>query len=210
MSDTNYQIDVLAETPMAENRFDLGKECAYRMDAYYFGFAPTGLDVVDRILCAVACAGKGYHHTEDWNSESSPRKDYQRGTTPVEIIQNAAIDSADLIRNSVSALLAERDALYAVRIAYASEFPPNSDGDPDVGSIHANIRSLKAERDALAAEVKALRDAVNGLKFDIYEIECPEIREQFDGKSTLYVIDVETLRPLKEVMPRQSAPGEQA
>lgn len=31
----------------------------------------------------------------------------------------------------------------AARIAYASEFAPDADGDPDVGSIHANIRSLK-------------------------------------------------------------------
>jgi hypothetical protein len=33
----------------------------------------------------------------------------------------------------------------AARIAYASEFAPDADGDPDVGSIHANIRSLKRE-----------------------------------------------------------------
>lgn len=39
------------------------------------------------------------------------------------------------------------DALEAARIAYASEFPPNVDGEPDVGNIHANIRKLK---DALA------------------------------------------------------------
>lgn len=36
--------------------------------------------------------------------------------------------------------------LEAARIAYASEFPPNQDGEPDVGSIHENIRKLKADR----------------------------------------------------------------
>lgn len=35
--------------------------------------------------------------------------------------------------------------LEAARIAYASEFPPNKDGEPDVGSIHENIRKLKTE-----------------------------------------------------------------
>ena len=36
--------------------------------------------------------------------------------------------------------------LEAARMAYASEFPLNADGEPDVGNIHANIRALKAER----------------------------------------------------------------
>jgi len=35
------------------------------------------------------------------------------------------------------------DSLEAARIAYASEFPLTPDGEPDVGSIHANIRKLK-------------------------------------------------------------------
>ncbi|WP_454691185.1 hypothetical protein [Achromobacter aloeverae] len=35
-------------------------------------------------------------------------------------------------------------ALEAARMAYASEFPPNADGERDVGSIHANIRALKS------------------------------------------------------------------
>lgn len=34
--------------------------------------------------------------------------------------------------------------LEAARRAYASEFPLTEDGEPDVGSIHANIRKLKA------------------------------------------------------------------
>ena len=46
-------------------------------------------------------------------------------------------------------LEAELSALKAARIAYASEFPPNEDGDPDVGSIHQNIRALKAENKRL-------------------------------------------------------------
>lgn len=36
-------------------------------------------------------------------------------------------------------------SLEAARLAYASEFPPNSNGESDVGSIHENIRKLKRD-----------------------------------------------------------------
>ncbi|MFW6855311.1 hypothetical protein ACODYM_28890 [Burkholderia gladioli] len=36
-------------------------------------------------------------------------------------------------------------ALNAARIAYASEFPADAEGEPDVGNIHSNIRALKSE-----------------------------------------------------------------
>lgn len=36
------------------------------MDAYYYSFSPTGVKAIDEILRAVAWAGKGSHHTEDW------------------------------------------------------------------------------------------------------------------------------------------------
>ena len=41
--------------------------------------------------------------------------------------------------------------LEAARFAYASEFAPTSDGDPDVSSIHANIRALKTQIEAIGA-----------------------------------------------------------
>ena len=40
-------------------------------------------------------------------------------------------------------LEARNSELEAVRLAYANEFPLNSEGEPDVGSIHHNIRELK-------------------------------------------------------------------
>lgn len=49
----------------------------------------------------------------------------------------------------------ERDGLTAARIAYASEFAPDEHGNPDVGSVHSNIRALKAERDRINADRKA-------------------------------------------------------
>lgn len=69
-----------------------------RMDAYYFGFTPTGIEVVDRILSAVACAGKAYHHTESWTEPATPYEDFLRGATCAEWIQYAAADAASALK----------------------------------------------------------------------------------------------------------------
>ena len=42
-----------------------------RLNAYYFGFDSTGVPEVDAILSAVACAGKSYHHTDEWGDGKS-------------------------------------------------------------------------------------------------------------------------------------------
>lgn len=66
------------------------------------------------------------------------------------------LDAATLAASAAqpAAELQKRVAeLEAARYAYASEFPPNADGDPDVGSIHANIRALKASAVQPAAEL---------------------------------------------------------
>ena len=65
-----------------------------RMYAYYYGFNPTGVDLIDRILSAVACAGGAYHNTEYWTDPIDPYEDVFRGGTCVEWIQNAADDAA--------------------------------------------------------------------------------------------------------------------
>lgn len=64
-----------------------------RMQAYNYGFDTTGVDAIDKILSAVACAGKAYHHTEYWYEKTPPYDDH-RGETPVDWIQNAALDAA--------------------------------------------------------------------------------------------------------------------
>ena len=65
-----------------------------RLDAYYYGFDPTGNELIDRILSAVACAGKAYHHTEDWHETVDvPYEDFLRGECPQDWIQNAANDA---------------------------------------------------------------------------------------------------------------------
>jgi len=67
-----------------------------RMNAYYYGFDPTGVVEIDRILSAVACAGKAFHHTDQWQEacEWPPCV----GASPVEWIQNAANAAADTMR----------------------------------------------------------------------------------------------------------------
>jgi predicted RNase H-like nuclease (RuvC/YqgF family) len=67
-----------------------------RMEAYYYGFDKTGQIEIDRILSAVACAGKAFHHTNDWNDEATPRT-FHEGATPIDWIQNRAKEAADTI-----------------------------------------------------------------------------------------------------------------
>lgn len=69
----------------------------WRMEGYYYSFNPTGNAAIDKILSAVGCAGKAYHHTRDWNDECSPYE-HLRGNTAVEWIQNAADDAAASIQ----------------------------------------------------------------------------------------------------------------
>ena len=68
--------------------------------------------------------------------------------------------SDDQMHAHAAAVSAAKDAeiaqLRAARMAYASEFPLNADGEPDVGNIHANIRAMK-ER------VRVLEDALRGM-----------------------------------------------
>ncbi len=70
-------------------------------------------------------------------------------------IEETKIDS---LREELSAMQkrffdeqAKVQGLQAARVAYASEFPLNEEGEPDVGNIHANIRALKAKVQELSA-----------------------------------------------------------
>lgn len=81
-----------------------------RMDAYYFSFTPTGVREIDLILCAVASAGKAFHHTEGWV------EDYEgvaplSGPSPAEWIQNAANAAAQRSERAEAALLSALSVL---------------------------------------------------------------------------------------------------
>jgi len=55
------------------------------MRAYYYGFDKTGVREIDEILSAVAMAGKGYHHTENWSDEL-----YSEPYSYIDLIQEMA------------------------------------------------------------------------------------------------------------------------
>jgi hypothetical protein len=57
--------------------------------------------------------------------------------------RGAASSELDEAADALEAANARIAGLEAARIAYASEFPPDAEGLPDVGSIHANIRAMK-------------------------------------------------------------------
>lgn len=59
--------------------------------------------------------------------------------------ENTLVARAHYLAERCERLEAEVSGLRAARIAYASEFPLNADGEPDVGSIHANIRAMKLD-----------------------------------------------------------------
>lgn len=85
-----------------------GRDGSLRLSAYYYSFEPTGVESIDRILSAVACAGKSYHHTEYWTEpndeviwdgdpETVPQ--INEGVMPswAEIIQQAANEAASAV-----------------------------------------------------------------------------------------------------------------
>lgn len=78
-----------------------------RMDAYYYGFDKTNVDCIDELLSSVACAGKAFHHTEEWMEEASAYGEHTIGKTPIDWIQNAAIKAAKEI-TSLRQQLAEQ------------------------------------------------------------------------------------------------------
>lgn len=64
-----------------------------RMDAYYFSFRPTGEVAIDRILSAVATAGKHFHHTQEWGESRT----FTDGETEESCIQRAANEAAQAL-----------------------------------------------------------------------------------------------------------------
>lgn len=89
----------------------------------------------------------------------------------------SAMDDAMLAGNGalITELRAKLAEHKAARIAYASEFPLDADGEPDVGNIHANIRKLKKDADQA---IKLL-----SLMFDKYDegVQCYEEPEDCAG-----------------------------
>lgn len=85
-------------------------EPTWRMRAYYYSFCPTGVAAIDRILSAVACAGKSAHYTMDWTDDVGPYHDGLRGSSPIEWIQFAADDAAAVFTASPAPPSLRREA----------------------------------------------------------------------------------------------------
>ena len=68
------------------------------MRAYYYEFESTGCDPIDKILSAVACAGKAFHHTNEWYEEVRRPYDDHTGETPIDWIYNAAKEASEEIK----------------------------------------------------------------------------------------------------------------
>lgn len=62
------------------------------LSAAYHDFTPTGNDAVDAILEAVACAGKAYHNTSQWDEPAEYGND--GGPSHWDAIQAAANKAA--------------------------------------------------------------------------------------------------------------------
>ncbi len=123
-----------------------------RMDAYYYGFKRTGEDCVDLILSAVACAGKAFHHTNQWSEDDAEPNGYNerlRGSTMTDGIQNAAADAAKEIaslRTRLSAAEAERDQ--ALNTAEREQ--------EHALRLERNLATMRAERDEAERRLEAL------------------------------------------------------
>ena len=63
-------------------------------------------------------------------------------------------------RQANTILTDEIESLKAARYAYASEFAKNADGDPDVGSIHSNIRAMKAKIAELKRTIMDMKECL--------------------------------------------------
>ena len=128
------------------------------MEAYYYSFDCTGCDPIDKILSAVACAGKAYHHTDDWYEHASPRDDHTGGT-PVDWIQNAAVEAA-----------AEIERLRVELTEWREE--------PFGGLLRAGVLFSSPER-VEAAKAQARREAAN--EIERLQAERKELRDLLVG-----------------------------
>jgi hypothetical protein len=75
------------------NRREWTTQPELRMDAYYYGFTPTGVRSIDEILSAVACAGKAYHNTCHWGDDDESEPSY------AQLIQEAADRAAREVKH---------------------------------------------------------------------------------------------------------------
>lgn len=178
-----------------------------RMDAYYFSFTPTGCEAVDKVLSAVACAGKAYHHTEDWREQPGAWEPHT-GDSPVEWIQNAANEAAAAMAQ-VAELRARAEAaekLAADRLAELITLANSPQEDKivrlevelararsmviaeksraDLAELQPQVETLRASRNAADARARAATEALrNALPYAESRAEdLDELATDLEGK----------------------------
>lgn len=102
---------------------------------YYYSFDGTGDVAIDKVLDAVEMAGKAYHHTNEWTD--TVESDYGHGAnkSPVEWIQNAAVEAAA----EMAKLRTERDAHKANVIELEDR----------VAELEAALRTVRGQVDTM-------------------------------------------------------------
>lgn len=100
---TRVYHDAFEETPTRELTAADLEALRSRLDAYYYSFEETGVQVIDDLLHAVAWAGKASHHTSDWRDELwlTSYGPLRKGENWIALIQSLARDGADAIRRAV-------------------------------------------------------------------------------------------------------------
>lgn len=106
---------VVCDGKDCRNNGPWGKVPAWRMGGYYYDFTHTGLAPIDKILSAVGCAGKAYHHTGSWGEETEFGYEHLRGKSPEAWIENAAADAASAIREVLQTLASKESELVRLR-----------------------------------------------------------------------------------------------
>lgn len=134
------------------------------MDAYYYSFKPTGNGAIDKILSAVACAGKACHHTEDWYAECGTYAGHT-GSCQIDWIQNAASEAAEsfnALRQEVEAKDAEIASLRreVERLRAAVRVFVTSRGYVEDGTYHLVARGNPDIEFLLGTEKEAVRRAL--------------------------------------------------
>ena len=125
----NFMYNIIQAKRMSEEKL--------RMDAYYYSFEETGCIEVDRVLSAVACAGKAYHHTEDWNNF------YHGVTSQVDHIQIAANKASERIKELELAIISAL-SISSIWLPDDGEFFSEDfeEEGKALASMHSNFKNL--------------------------------------------------------------------
>ena len=141
--------------------------------AYYFALEATGDEGVDRILEAVARAGKSYHHTEMWNEPGSLGEH-----SCIEEIERAAKDAAVARKREHAAWAAKYLEGHIKKWSDTPERWLIEKMVGDLKALAARPEALAEERGEQANTARQLADQWLVCKHNVLNRNCPECSEQ--------------------------------